>query len=314
VDPRQDDSQPTESPGPGRPPPRPLKDIRIASSRRRPLATPIGRLGVGSVLGRTFGIFAKNLLPFAAMSLLLHAPLIAYTLWVYGSKPETPREWAALGRREEVWLVLYFFLAVLTAQLLAGPVTYGVVERLRGASPRFVECVRVGFARLPRLVGTLFLLIGYTFLALLVMGFALGIPMRILQESGEVGGMIGSFGALLILMAFWAIYWVALPVAVVEEVGPRGALRRSRDLTKRNVAKIWLVMVLLSAVNIGLHRLLAEVTPSDFEGVRVANLGQVLISALIVGPLGATAAAVGYHDLRVTAEGVDTETLARVFE
>ena len=55
-------------------------------------------------------------------------------------------------------------------------------------------------------------------------------------------------------------------------------------------------------------------TDPTWDEVRHGIGVQMALATLALGPLGAVASAVGYHDLRVGKEGADVEDLARVFD
>jgi hypothetical protein len=303
--PRTDGSEPAK-------PRRALKDIPITSGRTGRLArqATFGRIGVGSVLGRTFSIYGQSFVPIVLMSLLVFSPLVAYSVWAL----------RGLGVGEEAtidrvrtWGLVYVFGQILLSQILAGPVTYNVVARLRATVPGFGDSMRIGLGRIPRILLTVLLLAVYGFCLLFVGGLVLGIPLGLLV--GLLGAQVGSIvfvviyaGALLWVLS---VFWVAVPAAAVEDVGPQGALSRSVRLTRRNVWKVIAVMAALALVGLAVHQGIGRVVGG---GVLVAGLVQVLVTAVLTGPLGAIAGAIAYHDLRTSAEGIDAATIARVFE
>jgi hypothetical protein len=296
--PRTDGSDPA--------PRRALKDIRVQSGRTARQPT-FGRIGVGSVLGRTFTVYGKSFLPICLMSLLVYSPLIAYTIWVFRVEDASA---------VERWNDVRTWASLVLPSILAGPVTYSVVTRLRGGTPGVGDSLRVGFGRIPRIFLTSFVFGLYMF-AVLAMGMlVIGIPLDLL--SGSLGTPAGKIlYAVLLLAAFlWvdSIFWVAIPAAVVEDVGPAEALRRSARLTRRNVGRVFAVVVVLFILDSALDAGMRTLGHDEFESQRLVSFAQTLLAVGVTGPLGAVAGAIAYHDLRTSAEGIDAATIARVFE
>jgi hypothetical protein len=114
---------------------------------------------------------------------------------------------------------------------------------------------------------------------------------------------------------------VAMPVCVVEQLGPFGSLGRSRQLTKGHRWKIvgLQMVVIIPALIIGGLVGAIIVGTGGFLAMASAlssTLGQVvnLIWSAIWTAFYAIVIVVTYHDLRVAKEGVDTEQIAAGFE
>ena len=286
----------------------------------RPLAAPVsarsryrrtyGTMQVGSVLGRTFSIYARNALAFSLISFVVHLPLLLYTWTSFGGLLLTTRDqYEAFMLRLGLWGIAYLFGGIVLAAIAAGPVTYGVVEQLRGGRPGVVACVTRGFARMPRILGVSAILAFFVFLAavlayVVVQGLVASLP-----------PIVGTIVVLIPAFAILSVFWVAIPVAVIED-GSRGALARSSTLTSHSFWKIFSLFVLFAALSQGadyaMGAIAAKATTPD--AIRNMLCVKVLLLALVFGPLQAVACAIGYHDLRTTAEGVGAEDLARVFE
>jgi hypothetical protein len=100
-------------------------------------------------------------------------------------------------------------------------------------------------------------------------------------------------------------------VAVVEHPGIVESLRRSWALTK---GFRWRILGLLLLVGV-----LGGIVGGIVGGVTafVPSVARILISSMVnivVASLAAVVHGVGYHDLRVAAEGLDTEELSAVFD
>lgn len=237
--------------------------------------------GVGTVLSRSFPIWIRNLVPFTILSLVVYSPLIIYAFVTFAGGEVTKE---AESR--------YDLVSTLAGRVLdlivTGAVVYGVFQQVRGQPAGLGDCLRVGFSRLLPVLG-----IGIIVAVLVTLGLlALVIP-----------------GILLQLM-----WWVAVPVAVVERLGVVGSMQRSAKLTSGEKGTIFLILLVLGliqfAVIFGIAFVAAMVLPE-------AGAAQALVTLLIAIPFGALTAvanAVGYHDLRVAKEGVGIDDLIKVFE
>jgi hypothetical protein len=248
-------------------------------------ADPHFQLDVGSVFQRTFSIWAGNLVPFCLAGLIVQSPVLVVLAGIEVTGASMP--------------VLQPLLAVFSGLLalsLAGAVTYGVFQHLRGERAGLGEILRLGFSRLVTVLVTAILsgiAIALGFCALIIPG--------------------------LILMTR---FWVAVPVAVIEEPGAFASMGRSADLTEGNRWRVFAVVLTLGAivfvVQFALTLTLALVqgtgmpAAADAEAAWAQALQVVLL--IPVQALNAVAPAVAYHDLRVGKEGADVEDLLRVFE
>jgi hypothetical protein len=178
-------------------------------------------------------------------------------------------------------LVPLLFMIVLP-YVVTGALIYGVLKQLRGEPADMGDCLRVGFGRLLPILGV-----------------------------GFLAGILSALGAILLIVPgviLACMYWVAVPVAVVERPGVIASLKRSAQLTqgeKWSVFAILLVLIVLQNV--------AQAIFNAALGDSTAGALLSLIPTIVFGMLGAVCAAVGYHDLRVAKEGVGIDQLVSVF-
>ena len=205
--------------------------------------------------------------------------------WIYRliASPEAAVD--DLGLQVVVTLVTW-----LLSFLLIGAVVYGTVSELRGRRAGLGECVARGVALIPTVLGVAIL----TALAIWL---------------GSILFLVPGVIALVML-------WVAIPVAVVERPGVFASLGRSRALTK---GSRWRVFGLIALV--GLLWMLAVwvvLAISVFSGFGPGTLTVMMVALWILTALFtalyAVVCAVGYHDLRVSKEGVDAQQIAAVFD
>ena len=247
-----------------------------------PLERPFS---AGEVIGRSFSVWLRNFVPFSVVTLAINVPL--FVLAAIAPLDAGP-----------AWSLLLNLVSGLAELVVAGALTYGVLEGLRGSRVPLGTLLRTGFAKLWRVF---------------VVSFGVGIRVFL--------------GTLLLVIPGIVLFcrlYVAIPAAVVEPIDATDAIGRSRTLTEGSRWGIFLVVLvaflvtLVAAILVGLlvggiaGVLLALGDPA--LGPRVFAVLGTVIRTLVWTPLPACASAVAYHDLRVAKEGVDTSALVKVFE
>jgi hypothetical protein len=193
-----------------------------------------------------------------------------------------------------VWLGLLGNLLMYLA--LQGVVVYGVFQHLTGRKAVFGESLAVALGRL----GNLLIVSVVVFLLTAVGYLMLVIPGLIIQ----------------------LMFWVAVPVVVVERGDLSQALRRSKDLTVGYRGRIFAVLFILGVIGLVLGliqgvilaMLLDTTSGSGTLGHALTVLPVNVVFQGLVTALGSVVVTVGYYTLRHEVEGVATEDLASVFE
>lgn len=257
-----------------------------------PAPPPAARAQVtmGSLIGRTFTVWKRNIVRFAGVTLAIQIPSLLLG-WALGSPLAASSANPFARPSPEVAAFLFspgwWALAIVGALLglvHMGALTAGAIQHLAGRPATVGEMLGSGLRRIgPILVaGVLALLATYAGLLLLV-----------------VPGVI-----------FGLMFSLAVPVVMAESLGPVKALGRSRALTKSHRWRLlgtffvtWLVLLGLGMAALGL-------------ALGAPSVGWLLSAAVnaIFGSIVYVVPAVAYHDLRVAKEGVATAELARVFE
>ena len=215
------------------------------------------------------------------------------------------QEEALMGQAAQLaWIAPIGFLLLIGASFwLSAGVTYGVVSSLRGRLAGSVEIVVQSLRSVPTLL-----------LLTLIGGLAM-IPIALIA-------LIPFLGFFVILgLGIWlfAMFWVTVPSVVVESIGPIAGLKRSAALTKGyrwHILGIILIWGVLSQVLGVLFNVVMQLVLTSVSVEIAIPLGIILFGlfeAVLFG-LAASLAAVGYHDLRITKEGLGTEQLAQVFD
>jgi hypothetical protein len=259
--------------------------ISLGLSRDVAGGDPNFALDVGSVLSRTFSVWAANLVPFCLVGLVVNSPVLLGLSAIGLSGSPAPGVQTLLG-----------LLSNLLTLILTGGITYGVFQELRGERAGAGEILKLGLSRLLTVWAT-----------------------GILTGLGTALGCCALIVPGLILLSMW---WVSVPVAVIEEPGAIGAMSRSSELTAGNrwqvfaLALIFAVMVIMVSVVFNVIVVAAGAAAGAAPGAGLPAWGQLVLDVVLipVQALAASAPAIAYHDLRVGKEGADVEELLKVFE
>jgi hypothetical protein len=238
---------------------------------------------IGSVLNRSIGVLSRHVPAFVLVMAVARLPTFLPALLRFLMRPQPPDD----GFGIEFWVLATIIWLIL---LLLMPVTQAIVyyaafQDMRGQSLHLGESVVRGLRRFFPLIGTwlcMMLLYLLGFLLLIVPGF--------------------------IVMVVTAL---AVPVCVVERLGPITSIRRSQRLTKGYRWKIAGLSLLLFVV--GFAILALGTTVSFTIGVGPGAIIDFVLQS-VFGAFSAIVFVVAYHDLRVAHEGLDTERIAAVFD
>jgi hypothetical protein len=241
---------------------------------------------VGAVFGRAFELLFRDFGKFFGVSLLsyapfLLAPFLLLTLFGGGTQRNLAEARDFGGLATGIGL-LWMLLSVLCQAIIL----YGAFERMRGKSFTVGEALKRGLARFFPIIGVV-----------LCIAFGGGLASLLFLVPG------------VIVMLMW---YVAVPVCVVEERGPIASLGRSRELTKGSRWKVFGIVIVILVASFVLQ-LIIQLIFLATTGKLIATLVTFLSSALIAAYQSILFAVV-YHDLRVAHEGIDTDRIAAVFD
>jgi uncharacterized membrane protein len=235
-----------------------------------------GEFRVGQVLNRTFSVLSRNLLPFCLVTAIAYLP----NFFFLGTQGAT----MSPGQRGSL-LFAGVIISIVLSALSEAIVLFGAFEDMRGRPVNLIESFKVGLARF-------FPVVGVALLVALLTGLA---------------------AILLVIPAFIVLtmLFVAMPVCIVEQLGPVKSLGRSAALTKGNRWKIfglWLLVMIVTLIGT------VVIGAISYVGGVAVSLVLRLIWGALAGAFNAIMVVVTYHDLRVAKEGVDTDRIASVFD
>ena len=236
---------------------------------------------VGDVFNRAIGLFTSRWAPFIGLSLVAYAPNFLYSLAMTGAPGAQ-----ALSAAASLQGFLLVVIRLACSSLASAAIIYGVVQELRGRPFTFADSLRIGFGRIGAVIG----------LSLLV-----GILVALAMILFIVPGII-----------VLCIFAVAVPVCVVEGLGPRASMSRSSFLTKGNRWRIFGIFVVIFIASLIFGAIVGFVA-ARLGGLPLVQISVFLIEG-IVGAFNSVTVGVLYYLLRVAREGADIEKIASVFD
>ena len=154
------------------------------------------------------------------------------------------------------------------------------------------------------------------------------IPFVLLTIPGMRGPSIAVLFGIVLFLGFLAgiVYGViaylrnslAIPAAVIEDLGVRAAMRRSKNLATGRIGRIFLLLLLVYAlslvaavIQVPLAFLMLRNPASQHYIAQGLTLAVSFVSTSMVGPVAAIGFCLFYFDERVRREGFDIEILLR---
>jgi hypothetical protein len=259
------------------------------------------RFGIGKVLAVGFRIWGRNLVPFVALTAVLHSPLIIWAIVLTQGR---------LDHENLQHMIRYegasIFLVPLLNILVSAVLTYGVVMELQGQRVSIYACIATGFTRFFAALGTMILVC-----LCVVVSYVCG---ALLGAVG--GGVVAAITGSLLALYIYSMFYVSTQAAVIDRPGVGGALLRSQVLTRGHRFALIALQLLLGAIAIGLMLAISAATRGDsFSPTRFRIWVYLdLARSVLIGSLGATLAGVAYYYLRAEKEGTSAAELAAIFD
>ena len=260
------------------------------------MSEPIGQIPkfrVFSILGQSFSILFRNIVPFGLISILIMSPTYIY---VYVSDPYTVSEDPLFLATSLIEIILSYFL---TAVLV-----FGVFQSLRGQPVSIYQSLLRGLWVILPVIGVVIIM---ALIWVAMGGIAFG---AVFALSGAGSGIIG------VLVGILAIYvtcvlWVVVPAAVGEG-HVLSSFGRSIYLTKGNR---WRVLGLLILVGI-ISGIVGQIAISVGEAIG-SNSSIILLTwaaTAVTSAIGAVVVTVAYYRLCLVKDGVQEDEIAAVFD
>lgn len=258
---------------------------------------------IGNILGDSIAIYGRHLLPILIVSAAVFLPF-GYLQNVGITRLSQAPDFVDRVLAGETGQPVYVPIISLCLQfLLQGFVIYIVVQHLNGRRPSIGAALSTGVTRMIPALGVL-LCIALCFVPLVlpvVFAPALGLVM------------------LIPIIIVGCGLFVAIAASVIERPGVLGALGRSWELTRGRRGMIFLMLFVVFLIVGLISRVLQKSVVADvtFETLVPALKNLVWVNTgiqLVFYSFLAVCAAVTYHHLRTSKEGVSANDLAAIFE
>ncbi len=229
---------------------------------------------VGEVISTSFSILFRNIVPFGVLSIIVLSPTVLFAL---------PGGGPTLGMSP--WQVIALVVTVVLSFAVTGALVYGTSRDLGGHKVGIGECFGRGLATLPPVLGVI-----------LLASLAIGIGILLLIVPG---------------IFLYVMWWVAIPIAVIERPGVIASLKRSGELTEGKRWSVFGIAVVIIVINVALGAIGGVIGMAG--GYIVGTLVDLVVQAFTAA-FGSIVVAVGYYRLRGEKEGVNVESIASVFD
>jgi hypothetical protein len=167
---------------------------------------------------------------------------------------------------------------MITNSLTSAVVTYGVIMELQGSRPSTRVCIVEGFAQIGRVLGVT-----------LISGLVVGVATLMLVVPGVIVALM---------------FYVIIPVTVVERLGIDAAMKRSRKLTNGRKGDLFLIVLFAVAIG-GVVEYVAQTEFGPYTAIVWRAIGSALCSMYF-----SVCAAVVYVVLRQQRDGTMVPELA----
>lgn len=231
---------------------------------------------IGQVITTSLEVFSRHIAIFTLIAGVVVLPVVLAVVLTAGGAPD------AVGIGVLIGVVLYLFLTPLATAVIL----YGAFQAMRGHPVRLGDSVSNGLARFLPLVGVM-----------------------IVQGLGILAASLLFFIPGVIVAVMW---YVAVPICVVEKIGPIDSLSRSQHLTKGVRWKVFGLLLFAYVIGILVESVLPVV-----GSLLAGYWGQFVLQLISQGlslAFSSVLIVVAYYNLRVAKEGMDIEAIASVFD
>jgi len=295
-------------------------------------------LTLGELLDRSFSLYRRHFWLFVGIMALPSLLGLAFGLLValFNPQPASPESVAGAANPAEILGAMLWFLAAMLGMAIVYFITYAValgattvaVSQLYMGRP---VSIRAAYAPLRGRVGRLALLLvlvsirlfGIVLLMFAVIGFAaaIGRGSPVLTVLVVLAAGAGAF-----VLWIWVVlrYAVAVPAAVLEDETATDAIRRSIELTRGSLLRVFALMAFAMVITYAVLAVfqvpfvvagtLAGPDSSTFFWMNLVGTITGSIGGAFTAPLMIVAFAVLYYDLRVRNEGLDLQLMLASLE
>lgn len=279
---------------------------------RRAGFIPLHPMSLGDILDTAFKLFRATAAAAAVTVAVMYGPLSLLTALpgatIEFTDPADP--FAGMSAAALALSGLALLVTTLVGPLVTAAVTIIAIERERGVSLSWQEAYRAAWGRF----GTILLATLLLFLVMLAAIVAVVLPAVLIGMGSPAAGVILGILALIpLLVAIVVLFYLIVPVILLEDVTATEAVRRSAALVRR---RFWPILgtVIVAGILIGIIGAIVSLvftTASVVAGPAAFVLQAIgsTVSSLVTVPLTANVALLIYLDARIRHEGLDIEIL-----
>ena len=287
-------------------------------------ATMLRPLSLGELLDRAFSLYKQNFLLF--FGIMMWPSLLAVAVGLLNTgmqtlvrRPATGVNVAVMGAGIGFGMILLGIAYWVAYTIALGATTLAVSDVYLGNA----VTISASYKKMKGRTWGLMCVMGWVGLQVGAVVFLLVIAMVVLAAAGRVVGIV----AVLILLPLvigiplWLSlrYSVAVPAMMLEKLGARGAASRSWQLTKGNLGRAFLVLLLMVIITYTVMAVfqgpffVAAILTADHGQPTLWLMGLSTVMGGIGGALAAPLLMIGlvllYYDIRVRKEAFDLQLL-----
>ncbi len=266
----------------------------------------LGPRNIGGILGDTFRIYGRNFLKLSAIVAIVEVSLgvigiiigiiAGFSLW---QNIMTGAYFESLTGPIIIGMILLVVVSIVASTLMTGAVIHAVSEQYLRQTISIGQAYRFAWRRLGAMIGAGILV------ALALVGIAAAFVLSGFAIVRTIGGIGWAVLTLLIILAiagiaYLGVRWIfILQAALLEGLGPTGALSRSSTLVKRNWWRVLGIMLVVGLITAAISAILG-----------IIPVVGGIIGGIIATQIGTIGSILLYYDLRVRKEGYTVEALA----
>lgn len=288
------------------------------------MVTVLRPLSTSELLDRTFHLYKNNFLVFVGIAAIPQLFVLPLQL-ALRIKPDPQHLGAMMLKFWAVWV------AMIVAALVSHAATAVAVSDLHLDRPAGIRSAySLAKSSIVRVVGVAFVAILVPVLIAIPIGAVaatvLGFLFALVAGGGNIwvirmGALLTPLVILLVGLRWWLRWSLIVPVTVLERIGLRATLRRSKELTKGRRLGIFGIYVLIVLLGIVVAWLIQApvLLVTGFRslrdpysvgtGAQVASLLGQFVSGSLVGGLAEIVLTLVYYDQRVRKEGFDLQLM-----
>jgi hypothetical protein len=301
------------------------------------METSIRPLTLGEILDRTAQLYRSNFVLFAGIFAIYAGMVMVLNLIQLGIMTEVNFVRASIGLKILLSgaLAVKLFLVIAAACATTAAINRAVAWVHLGQPATIATAYKSTMPRLGRylwLTAIAYFVVIWPFLVAvgILLGLTLAIPGFMggsLRNStpGQAAGVL-AFVVLIFIFLFllvWIAYAIfmgiryslAVPACVMEDLKARAAIKRSIALTKGSRGRIFVLLLLVLAIDIGLGLVgqsflfVLAIKHHGQLGVVAQSISQIIafFTNTFLGPIYATGITLFYYDQRIRKEGFDIE-------